>query len=351
MASPPTLGSAWEDVLQYLESTKPSGEPTSTPSFMLKPRIFHAQPLALPNIGSASSPLSVARKRHQQKLTDNGLSQPSQRSQHQHRNQMDLASDIADYQWADSLLISLSDMESPDFASGAKIWRLPNTVLSELCQKSLCLDNCNATALAEFIKSIVSDPSISFENQQLLLKCASSSSWFTNKDAVPAIVQSQIAALLHIHSQVIVYGLLLPQLQNSENMHAPLSTMVSKLVKSDEMPGADIETLCDGVAVLCLEKSAVFNEHTFQVMEALLGAVQADRVFVSGWLKRWTLVLLKTAPVHPGSKKFSAMMLHFVNKFGSRLDKPGLDQIAAAAGYLTTPLKKAIVATVARKKK
>ncbi|KAJ2586580.1 hypothetical protein H4R99_008414, partial [Coemansia sp. RSA 1722] len=104
---------------------------------MLKPRIFHAQPLALPNIGSTSSPLSVARKRHQQKHTDNGLSHPSQHSQHQHCNQIDLTSDIADYQWADSLLISLSDMESPDFASGAKIWRLPNTVLSELCQKSL----------------------------------------------------------------------------------------------------------------------------------------------------------------------------------------------------------------------
>ncbi|KAJ1814522.1 hypothetical protein LPJ75_002735 [Coemansia sp. RSA 2598] len=374
---PPTLDSAWDDVLRYLQTTKPSSGsdgasgPQASPSFILEACNAHSQPqpLALPNIAS-SSPLSIARRRRQQNHPDISPSQPKLSShlqsplppQHHGNNNNNNNSygsrrrqpnieGKAEYKWAATLLSSLSDMDSPDFSTAANVWRLPNTELSELCRAHLCLDNCSATALSTFIKTVVSDPSVSLENQLLLLHCASASTWFVNKDAVPAILQSQIAALLQHHSQAIVSGLLLPQLETPEKMFAPLSAMITKLVKADGMPVGAIEALCDGIASMCLDKSASFNEHTFQVMEALLGVAPADRSYPTGWLRRWTEVLLKTAPVHTGSKKLGAIMLHFVNKFGSRLDKADLHQIAAAAGYLTTPLKKAIVATTARKMK
>ncbi|KAJ1646796.1 hypothetical protein LPJ64_001736 [Coemansia asiatica] len=367
MPSSPTLDSAWDDVLQYLKNTKPSSASDSSsrpevPSFTLKASsngIWPQQSLALPKIGNESSPLSIARRRrYQQNLLDSSSSQPCssqlqsslQPLHQQHPQQQPKAEHNDQYQWAGTLLSSLSDMDSPDFSTGTKVWRLPNSVLSDLCQKHLCLDNCSAAALAAFIKTIVCDPAISLENQLLLLRCASSSSWFVNKEAVPAIVQSQIAALLKLHSQTIVSGLLLPQLEDSQKMFAPLSAMMTKLIKADDMPVAAVETICDGIASLCLEKSVAFNEHTFQVMEALLGAAPAGRSHAStGWVKRWSEVLQKTAPVHPGSKKLSAMLLHFINKFGSSLDKADLDGIAVAAGYLTTPLKKAIISTVTRK--
>ncbi|KAJ2255009.1 hypothetical protein GGI13_001843, partial [Coemansia sp. RSA 455] len=85
------------------------------------------------------------------------------------------------------------------------------------------------------------------------------------------------------------------------------------------------------------------------VMEALVGVVPADRPTLE-WIKAWVDVLEIAARTNGDSKKLGALMLHLLNKFGSRLDSTELDRVAAAASVLNMPLKKAIIAAAQRKK-
>ncbi|KAJ2472521.1 hypothetical protein EV174_005821, partial [Coemansia sp. RSA 2320] len=148
----------------------------------------------------------------------------------------------ADPEWAATQLRSLSDLDSPDFATATQIWQLPNAQLFRLCEAHLSLDNCNGAALAGFIGAAVSNSAVSLENQLLLLRYAASSVWFTSEDAIPAIVQSQILALLQSHSQIIATGLLLPLLENSQRLSPSATAMVVKIVKSGDMPTVALET-------------------------------------------------------------------------------------------------------------
>ncbi|KAJ2070354.1 hypothetical protein GGH13_004085, partial [Coemansia sp. S155-1] len=132
----------------------------------------------------------------------------------------------SDLEWAAKQLRTLSDLDSPDFASASRIWQLPNAELSRLCQAHLSLNNCNGAALAGFISAAVNNPEVSLENQHLLLQCAASSTWFTNEDAIPAIVQSQVLAILRTHSQTVASGLLLSLLERSRNLSPSAVAMI-----------------------------------------------------------------------------------------------------------------------------
>ncbi|KAJ2777680.1 hypothetical protein GGI15_004430 [Coemansia interrupta] len=116
------------------------------------------------------------------------------------------------------------------------------------------------------------------------------------------------------------------------------------------MPLSAAESVGMGIASLVLDKAVVLSDSAYLVMEALLSVVPADRpVSTSGWLKRWSSVMQKMAPVNPDSRKLCSLMLLLVNKFGAHLDTPDLDQISSAAGLLTVPQKKAVVLAAARK--
>ncbi|KAJ1892329.1 hypothetical protein LPJ66_006411 [Kickxella alabastrina] len=284
-----------------------------------------------------------------------------------------IAADVAEpHAWAIEKLRILSTTESPDFTQLSQIWQLPNPQLSNLLCSSghllIFLLQCGASSLAQLIKTIVVNPDISVENQQLLLRyVAEKSSLFSarngnsngndnneeEEEAIPAILQSQIIALVPIYSHVVVSGLLLPLMENPAGMFSSTTSMVVKIVKAD-MPHTATELFCRGIALWANDKqrpAESLGDNVFQVMETLLGATPGDRPSISAWSKGWIEILQRAASAHAGSKKLGAVMLHFINKFGSRMNNPDLDQIAIAANILTTPLKRAIISTVARKLK
>ncbi|KAI7829232.1 hypothetical protein BX661DRAFT_181599 [Kickxella alabastrina] len=281
--------------------------------------------------------------------------------------------DVAEpHAWAIEKLRILSTTESPDFTQLSQIWQLPNPQLSNL----LCFSGhlltfllqCSASSLAQFIKTIVVNPDISMENQQLLLRyVAEKSSMFSarngnsngngnneeEEEAIPAILQSQIIALVPIYSHVVVSGLLLPLTENPAGMPSSTTSMVVKIVKAD-MPHTATESFCRGIALWANDKqrpAESLGDNVFQVMETLLGTIPGDQPSISAWSKGWIEILQRAASAHAESKKLGAVILHFVNKFGSRMNNPDLDLIATAANILTTPLKRAIISTVARKLK
>ncbi|KAJ2747980.1 hypothetical protein GGI20_000067 [Coemansia sp. BCRC 34301] len=259
------------------------------------------------------------------------------------------ASDSAsDLEWAAKQLCTLSDQDSPDFASASQIWLLPNAELSALCQAHLSLNNCNGAALARFISAAVSSPEVSLENQHLLLRCAASSTWFTSEDATPAIVQSQVLALLQAHSQTISTGFLLSLLEHSQRLSPSAAAMVVKVIKADAMPAAALESVCAGLAALVIRNPPVLGALLFQAMGALVSAVPADRPS-SEWVKAWVEVLEIATQTRSDSKKLGALMLHLLNKFGSKLDGADLERIATAASVLSPPLSKAVAAAARRK--
>ncbi|KAJ2243257.1 hypothetical protein GGH97_003622 [Coemansia sp. RSA 475] len=65
------------------------------------------------------------------------------------------------------------------------------------------------------------------------------------------------------------------------------------------------------------------------------------------WVVDWTRVLVASVAHNKESKKLAALMLRFVNKFGIK-DVACREQIDGAARALTTPLKKAVIAAIAR---
>ncbi|KAI8324703.1 hypothetical protein GQ54DRAFT_55871 [Martensiomyces pterosporus] len=251
-------------------------------------------------------------------------------------------------EWATALLASLSRMESPGFASASRVWRLPSADLARVCRESLKLDGCTGPALADFILAALSDPAVSLENQCLLLRCAAACAWFVSEEAVPAIVQSQLTALLQSHSQAIAMGLLLPLLEAPDRLSLPTAAMIAKLVKSD-MPTSASELLFAGVIAISRENPHKLCDSVFQVMEALVAAIPAGKLAAATG-KSCIEMLHLVAPANRSSKKLSVLMLHIVNKLGGSLSSNDLDQIATAASILETPLRKAIISTANRKK-
>ncbi|KAJ1892311.1 hypothetical protein LPJ66_006422 [Kickxella alabastrina] len=366
-----SLDDAWSDITHYLKTNAPT-QSTKRPSFTLhvpetatSNTTTNLSAALLSTIGSTPV-LKNCRKQKQQNhyrhttitTNDNTV----------------ITADVAEPNvWAIEKLRILSTTESPDFTQLSQIWQLPNPQLSNLlCSSGHLLTfllQCSASSLAQFIKTIVINPDISMENQQLLLRyVAEKSSLFgarngnsndnneeeeEDEEAIPAILQSQIIALVPIYSHVVVSGLLLPLMENPAGMLSSTTSMVVKIVKAD-MPHIATESFCRGIALWANDKqrpAESLGDNVFQVMETLLGAIPGDRPSISAWSKGWIEILQGAASAHAGSKKLGAVMLHFVNKFGSRMNNPDLDQIATAANILTTPLKRAIISTVARRLK
>ncbi|KAJ1889253.1 hypothetical protein LPJ81_006167 [Coemansia sp. IMI 209127] len=62
-------------------------------------------------------------------------------------------------------------------------------------------------------------------------------------------------------------------------------------------------------------------------------------------------MIQQVVPLNRDSKKLSALVLHFVNKFGAKIELSDLDGLSASASLIQTPLKAAIASTIARKMK
>ncbi|KAJ2023189.1 hypothetical protein GGI06_001517, partial [Coemansia sp. S85] len=314
----------WSVVVEYLQSTPASSKHLHLPYTLDSQLSGRNEPL-LP-LGSREIALSALRRRAWQQQTPVSVAGAPLPDSAPLPSTSDAVDDL---EWATKQLHKLSDLDSPDFASASRIWQLPNAKLSRLCQAHLSLNNCNGAALAGFIDSAVGNPEVSLENQHLLLRCAASSTWFTKEDAIPAIVQSKVLAILRTHSQVIASGLLLSLLEHSQSLSPSAVTMVVKAIKADMLSTA-LEAVCSGLASLAAKTPTVVCSSLFQIMEALVGAMPADWAHIE-WIKAWVDVLEIAAQTNGDSKKLGALMLHLLNKFGGRLDSTELDRIAAAA--------------------
>ncbi|KAJ2723841.1 hypothetical protein GGI07_002380 [Coemansia sp. Benny D115] len=359
--SEPEFSEVWSDVLRYLGTSDSanSNDPQHTsPLFTLNKEcasITTPTP-SLPTV-NGRTPLSFLRNQRLKQINSKKESPLSVHDSDKEPPTSAIAetsnatiSGESDLEWAVTLLQTLSDADSPDFSSASHVWRLPNAKLLLLCQEYLVLDNCSAPSFAQFIQSVVASADITIENQQVLLQCAAKSSWFLSNDAIPAIIQSQITALIRTHPQVLVSGLLLPLLRTPQDLSMSLTAMITKIIKAD-LPIGVLDSICLGIARVDPASSNAFGDNAFQVMEALLSVTPADIPSMSQWSKSWVGILQRSASLNAASKKLSALMLHFVNKFGSRLDEADLDHIATTANALSTPLKKAIISTAIRKKK
>ncbi|KAJ2582934.1 hypothetical protein GGH95_001264 [Coemansia sp. RSA 1836] len=328
----------WSVVAEYLRSTPASSRPLDLP-YTLDSQLVGQKELhiLLPLTAGETTLGRIRREKWQRSNTastaDRALLPASEPA-------AGISDSKGDFEWAVKQLRALSDLDSPDFAK-----------LSALCQAHLSLNNCNGAALAGFISATVSNPEVSLENQHLLLRCAASSTWFTSEDAIPAVVQSQILALLQAHSQTIATGLLLSLLEHSQRLSPSAMAMVVKTIKADSMPAAALEAVCAGLATLAIKTPSVVDGPLFQAMEALVSAVPADRPSADYWVKDWVEVLEIAAQTNGDSKKLGALMLHLLNKFGGKLDGANLERIATAASVLSTPLNKAVVAAAARRRK
>ncbi|PIA13774.1 hypothetical protein COEREDRAFT_11054 [Coemansia reversa NRRL 1564] len=253
------------------------------------------------------------------------------------------------YEWAIDKLQTFTHNRSMDASELSNIWRLPSPALTELCNKFLLLDGHDDSAFAQFINAIVTDAGVSLGNQCIILRHISSSKWFTNGEAIPAVINSQITSLLDTHSEAIVAGLLLPLLENPERLLQPSASMIAKLIRM-EMPIEAQEIISNTLAIAAESVPQMFDETAFQIMEALVTTMPTDRVSAK-WSRCWVDMLHHIVPQKRESKKLSALMLQIVNKFGNHLEPDELDQIAHMATILTTSLKKAIAAAVKRKQK
>ncbi|KAJ1667009.1 hypothetical protein EV178_001729 [Coemansia sp. RSA 1646] len=257
--------------------------------------------------------------------------------------------------WAISILRSLSETEIPDFSDAPNVWQLPHSKLARLCQEHLNIDSHNGPALAAFIDAAVSSPNVSFENQTLLLRHAASSRLFAGaEEAIPSVVQTRIIALLQIHPLAIAKGLLLPLLEHPKRLLPPATAMAVKIIKAD-MPATAAEAVGNGIASIAKKSPSDVNDTTFQVMEAVVSAMSlpsmAEKPLLVSWCKSWIEMVQQVVPLNCNSKKLSALVLHFVNRFGAKLEVSDLDSLAASASLIRTPLKAAITSTIARKKK
>ncbi|KAJ2157316.1 hypothetical protein GGF46_004593 [Coemansia sp. RSA 552] len=344
--------SAWDQVIKYLNET-PGDELCDTAgAYTLDPAPSDTGGAAeelLVGIGGGPTVLGALRQQQQQQqqqqreaamVIDESSKQPSTSSG---------ASPAADssLEWAQGQLQAFLQDESGDPDTLRPVWQLASSQLARALG-SLDWEQCSGAKWASLLRSIVTDPAVSLENQQQLLRCLAA--WFqrASADAIPAVVQSQVADLVQQHAQVVVDGLLLPLLERPSSLAQPVGGMISKAIK--KAPATAHEALWHGLATIARASQEGFNEFAVQVADALVGATPTDGV-TAAMGRCWVTMLGDVAQHGRDSKKLGAMMLHFVNRFGAQLDDSELSQIAAVAAMLTTPLKRAIVTATARKRK
>ncbi|KAJ2402698.1 hypothetical protein GGI23_000528 [Coemansia sp. RSA 2559] len=295
--------------------------------------------------------LGNIRRRQAAIQKDNGSVSLSETSEYRNTMDVDLNKDL----WAISILRSLSETEIPDYPGATRVWQLPHSTLAKLCKEHLDVDNFNGPALAGFIEAAVSSANVSFENQTLILRHAASSKLFADaKEAIPSVVQTQIIALLQMYPLAIAKGLLLPLLEDPKRLLPPATAMAVKVIKAD-MPATAAEAVGNGIASMARKSPSDVNDNMFQVMEAVVSAMSlpsmAEKPLLVGWCKSWAEMIQQVVPLNRDSKKLSALVLHFVNKFGAKLEVSDLDGLSASASLIQTPLKAAIASTIARKMK
>ncbi|KAJ1730672.1 hypothetical protein LPJ61_002893 [Coemansia biformis] len=345
----------WGRVVDYLRNSAPAGRAATSPQYVLDSVAMRAgsgdvQLAGLPMHAGGATTLGVLRKQQQQRLRrlgdgGDGGAEPAAVAVHIAGPGGAQGADAGLCEQAAEQLRAFSREEAPDPAQVAAAWRLPSATLAGLCDKHLSLDSIGGSALAGLIHAVASDAGVSLENQQLVLRRTVASRLF-GEEAIPAVVQSQVVALAQSHPQVAVAGLLVPLL---ERLSQPAAGLVAKAVRSG-MPAAALAAVWSEVAAAAGRSSQSVDDSMLQVMEALVSATPAEQASAE-CLRSWVVVLHGVALRSGDSKKLGALMLHFVNKFGGRLDAAGLDLIAAAAAALTTSLKKAVLAAASRKKK
>ncbi|KAJ1964100.1 hypothetical protein GGI12_001646 [Dipsacomyces acuminosporus] len=343
------FAAAWGSVIEYLKSSPPGD--TAHGGYTLDEHLDDSElnpssavVAGVPVLVGKDTPLGAARQRLFQTATD----QSSRSQQAPTEIGAEVSSSDGDLEWAARQVSAMCNAKPPTFAGAPRVWQLPSADLARVCQEHLSLGGCDGPALAAFIDSVLSDSAVSLENQCLLLRCAARCEWFVSGEAIPAVVQSQLVALLQLHAQAITAGLLLPLLEEPEQVSVPTAAMLTKLVKSD-MPINAAEQFLAGVIAIAHKHPSKLSDSIFQIMETLVAAIPAGKLTLAIGRSCVEMVQL-VVPTNTRSKKLSILILHIVNKLGSSLSPSDLDQIALSASALETPLKKTIMSVATRKK-
>ncbi|KAJ2142546.1 hypothetical protein IW136_001929 [Coemansia sp. RSA 678] len=202
-------------------------------------------------------------------------------------------------------------------------------------------DSMQPTELAHLLASTATDRTLSLDTQHLVFTAIAESKWFEAN--VPAIIQSQVLALLS--EQTLVVGLFVPLTMRHKICVTSPIRIVSKAINSGELSVGVLHTLCHEISERVQQLRRV-GDGVFHVLDALANAMHVARAS-HGWVADWTRVLVASVAHNKESKKLAALMLRFVNKFGIK-DAACREQIDGAAHALTTPLKKAVIAAIAR---
>ncbi|KAJ2358440.1 hypothetical protein GGF43_000806 [Coemansia sp. RSA 2618] len=332
------MDGAWSQVVEYLQTVgDPKRDPDTLRQFNLQATSSRGSSCAdsLATLASGGpTPLSALRQQTAH------IAQPSS-------SPMDTDEPLADSakdQWAIALLEKLScgDIEP---AQLSKVWQLPTRQLRMLCTQHLSLATTSGAQLAQLISAVATDAQTSLENQQLLLRHVAASPGIVH--AVPAVVQSQIAALLPVHAHVVATGLLVPLLLCADGVSGAALAMVTRVVKSGHVPPATLETIARELVDTARDCPQRLGDSVFQAMDAVASAMPVD-LASQRWCRCWSEILVTAVPHNVGSKKLGALMLHFANKFGTVMDESELGQLSSAAHALAMPLKKAIIAAANR---
>ncbi|KAJ2794053.1 hypothetical protein H4R20_006351, partial [Coemansia guatemalensis] len=210
------LSDTWNGVIEYLKANPPTTSDSKTRPLYVLDLSDTQRDLNTSNsmdpalLASGSTLLSTLRR----KRTSISLSDDDDNVDNNMEVELDdntgrqLDGKVDDsHEWAIDKLQAFSRNGSMDASELSDVWRLPGKTLAELCNRYLLLDERGDSAFAQFIDTIVSDTGVSLANQLIILRHISSSKWFTNGEAIPAVVNSQIISLLHPHSEAIVGGL------------------------------------------------------------------------------------------------------------------------------------------------
>ncbi|KAJ2783328.1 hypothetical protein H4R18_001774 [Coemansia javaensis] len=331
------MADPWAQVVEYLGAGPPP--PCPHQDYVLDPAALLPAPDLPPALATGATVLRQLRAEQQRARDGGGATREAAEPE------PEAEAEAEAHGWAAARLQAFSRAEAPDPADVAQVWRLPSAAVDRLCAQHLTLDSTGAAALAALIGAVAGDGGVSLENQRLVLRRAAGSRWF-GEEAIPAVVQAQVAALAHEHAQAAVGGLLVPLLERG----SPAATaLVAKAAKGG-MPVPALAAMCAELSAIARRSPQAFGDTMLNVAEALAAALPADQL-APECARCWAAMLHCAAPHCAASKKLAALMLHFVNKFGARLAAPEVDLVLAAAAALTTPLKRAIIAAAERKSK
>ncbi|KAJ1780248.1 hypothetical protein LPJ54_000289 [Coemansia sp. RSA 1824] len=197
------------------------------------------------------------------------------------------------------------------------------------------------TELAHLLASTATDRTLSLDTQHLMFTAIANCKWFEAN--IPAVIQSQALALLS--EQTFVVGLFVPLTIRHKMCVTSSIRMISKAINSGELTVGVLHTLCHEISER-VQHLRIVGDGVFHVLDALANAMPVARAS-HVWVVDWTRVLVASVAHNKESKKLAALMLRFVNKFGIK-DVACREKIDEAARALTTPLKKAVIAAIAR---